>query len=139
MVDKLKSIWMDGKLVPWDEANIHVLTHTLHYGLGAFEGIRAYKLDSGRSGIFRLKDHIRRLFDSVHIMGFEIPYTFDEICDACIDTLIANGLEEGYIRPLVYLGEGSMGVFPASNPVRAFVATWKWGTYIELTERPPPL
>ena len=130
MVDKLKYIWMDGKLVDWDDARIHVLTHTFHYGLGAFEGIRSYKGEDGRPAVFRLKEHVRRLFDSTQIMGFEIPYTFDDVSRACIDTLAANGLDEGYIRPVVYLGEGSMGVYPKDNPVRLMIATWKWGTYL---------
>ena len=130
MVDKLKFIWMDGKLVDWDQAKIHVLTHTFHYGLGAFEGIRAYKGEDGQPAIFRLKEHVRRLFDSTRIMGFEIPYSFDQISKACIETLAANKLEEGYIRPVVYLGEGSMGVFPKDNPIRVMIAVWKWGAYL---------
>jgi branched-chain amino acid aminotransferase len=121
---------MDGKLVDWDDAKIHVLTHTFHYGLGAFEGIRAYKGDDGRPAVFRLKEHVRRLFDSTQIMGFQVPFTPEQIADACIETLVANGLEEGYIRPLVYLGDGAMGVLPRNNPVRVLVATWKWGTYL---------
>ena len=130
MVEKLRSIWMDGKLVDWDDARIHVLTHAFHYGTGAFEGIRAYETEDGRQAIFRLKDHIQRLFDSAQILGVTMPYSYDEICDACKTTLAANGLKSGYIRPVVYIGDGVMGVYPADNPIRMMVATWKWGTYL---------
>lgn len=130
MVDKLKSIWMDGVQVPWDDAKIHVLTHSFHYGAAAFEGIRSYRSDDGRSSIFRLRDHIRRLFDSSKILGFELPYTFDQVSDACIQTLVANGLDEGYIRPIAYIGDGVMGVFPADNPIRVMIAVWRWGAYL---------
>jgi branched-chain amino acid aminotransferase len=130
MVDKLTSIWMDGKQVPWDDAKIHVLTHSFHYGAAAFEGIRSYRTEDGRSAIFRLRDHIRRLFDSSKILGFEIPFTFEQVSDACAQTLVANGLDEGYIRPIAYIGDGVMGVFPADNPIRLMVAVWKWGAYL---------
>ena len=131
MVDKLKYIWMDGKLVDWDNATIHALNHTFHYGLGAFEGIRSYKGEDGRPAVFRLKEHVRRLFDSTHIMGCgEMPFSFEEVCGACTETLAANGLEEGYVRPVVFLGEGAMGVYPRDNPVRLMVAVWKWGAYL---------
>ncbi len=130
MVEKLRSIWMDGKLVDWDDAKIHVLTHAFHYGTGAFEGIRAYETEDGRQAIFRLKDHINRLFDSAQILGVKIPFSYEEICAACKSTLAANGLRSGYIRPVVYIGDGVMGVFPADNPIRLMVATWKWGTYL---------
>jgi len=130
MVEKLNSIWMDGRQVPWDDAKIHVLTHSFHYGAAAFEGIRSYRTDDGRSAVFRLEDHVRRLFDSSKILGFEIPYSPEAVSDACIQTLIANGLEEGYLRPLAYIGDGVMGVFPADNPIRLMIACWKWGTYL---------
>jgi branched-chain amino acid aminotransferase len=130
VVDKLKSIWMDGKLVDWDAAQVHVLTHTLHYGLGAFEGIRAYKLSDGRSAVFRHREHMRRLLDSCHIGQMECPFTVDELCKGAKDTLIANGLEAGYIRPLAYIGDGGMGVYPGNNPIRVFIATWRWGKYL---------
>jgi len=106
MVEKMDKIWMDGKLIPWDEANVHILTHTLHYGLGAFEGIRCYKTHDGKSAIFRLKEHIDRLFDSAHIGELQIPYSKKEIAEACKETLRANRLKEGYIRPLIFVGEG---------------------------------
>lgn len=130
MVDKLKSIWMDGKLVNWDAAQVHVLTHTLHYGLGAFEGIRAYRLEAGRSAVFRLRDHMRRLLDSCHIGQMECPYSIEQLSEAAKETLVANGLDAGYIRPVAYIGDGGMGVYPGNNPIRVFIATWKWGAYL---------
>jgi branched-chain amino acid aminotransferase len=130
VVDKLKYIWMDGKLVDWDDAQVHVLTHTLHYGLGAFEGIRAYELADGRSAVYRLRDHVRRLLDSSHIGQMACPYTIDQLMAACKETLAANGLKNGYIRPVVYIGDGVMGVHPANNPIRVFIATWTWGAYL---------
>jgi branched-chain amino acid aminotransferase len=130
MVEKLQTIWMDGRQVPWDDAKIHVLTHSFHYGAAAFEGIRSYKTDDGKSAVFRLNDHTRRLFDSAKILGFEIPYTAEQVSDACIQTLIANKLQEGYVRPLAYIGDGVMGVFPADNPIRLMIAVWKWGAYL---------
>jgi len=130
MVEKLNSIWMDGKQVPWDDAKIHVLTHSFHYGAAAFEGIRSYRTEDGRSAVFRLQDHIRRLYDSAKILGFEIPYSSDAVSAACLQTLTANGLDEGYIRPIAYIGDGVMGVFPADNPIRLMIAVWKWGAYL---------
>lgn len=129
-MEKCKKIWMDGRLVDWDDANVHILTHTLHYGLAAFEGIRCYRCDDGRSAVFRLHEHTERLFASAHIALMEIPFSIDDINKAVADTLKANGLEEGYIRPIVYLGAGSMGVLPRDNPVRVSIATWKWGAYL---------
>ena len=130
MVQKTKKIWMDGRLVDWDDARIHVLTHTLHYGVGAFEGIRCYKTDAGAPAVFRLKEHVDRLFDSAHILTLDIPYTPEEICQAVRKTLSANGLVEGYIRPIVFIGEGEMGLFARTNPVHAAVAVWSWGSYL---------
>jgi branched-chain amino acid aminotransferase len=129
-MEKLKYIWMDGELVEWAEAKIHVLTHSLHYGLAAFEGIRSYQTEDGRSAIFRLKEHIQRLFNSARIIQIEIPFSFERICSACIETLKANNLKEGYIRPVAYIGEGVMGVHPASNPIKVMIAVWKWGAYL---------
>ena len=136
MVEKLNVIWMGGRLVPWDEAKVHVLSHSLHYGLGAFEGIRCYATENGQA-LFRLKDHIRRLYDSCRIAGIDVPLDSDALCTACKETLIANRLREGYVRPLIYLGAGAMGVYPADNPVGVAVAAWKWGPYLgaEATER----
>lgn len=130
MVEKVKKIWMDGELIPWEEAKVHVLTHTLHYGLGVFEGIRCYKCVDGRSGIFRLDEHIERLFQSARIAQIEIPFSKEEIKQACKEVLLANGLEEAYIRPLVFIGEGVMGVHPYDNPVRVAVIAWRWGAYL---------
>lgn len=130
MVDKLKSIWMDGRFVDWDDARVHVLTHSLHYGLGIFEGIRSYRTAADRPAIFRLQDHIRRFFDSAKIVNMTIPHTPQEIESACAECLALNELDEGYIRPLAYLGDGTMGVFPTQNPVRVFIAVWKWGAYL---------
>lgn len=129
MVDRVAKIWMDGKLVDWDAAQVHVLTHTLHYGLGAFEGIRCYETHDGRSAIFRLREHVRRLFDSAKICTIPMPYTQEQIVDACIETVRANGLKSCYLRPLVFLGDGAMGL-GAVNPTRVSVAVWKWGAYL---------
>ncbi len=125
-----KKIWLDGGLVDWRDANVHVLTHTLHYGLGVFEGIRCYATADGRSAVFRLPEHVRRLFDSAHINLIEIPYTREEIERAVVETLRANELAEGYVRPIAFLGEGAMGLNPANNPVRVAVAAWSWGKYL---------
>ncbi len=129
MVAPVEKIWMNGELVPWGDANVHILTHTMHYGFGCFEGIRAYHRRDGQSVIFRLDAHVTRLFESAKILGIEMPHTHEEIRQACIETLEANGLEEGYIRPLVYLDAGTMGLF-AQNPVRVAIVCWKWGAYL---------
>jgi branched-chain amino acid aminotransferase len=121
---------MNGELVPWDEAKVHVLTHTLHYGLGVFEGIRCYKCVDGRSGIFRLREHIDRLFQSALIAQIEIPFSKEEIEEACKEIVRVNGLDEAYIRPLVFIGEGVMGVHPHDNPIRVAIIAWKWGAYL---------
>lgn len=129
-MNKSKKIWMDGKFVDWDKARVHVLTHTLHYGLGVFEGIRCYRCEDGRSAIFRLEEHTERLFASAHIGMMEIPFTQDEINEATVKTIKVNGLKEGYIRPLVYLADGAMGIYPKNNPVRVSIAAWAWGAYL---------
>jgi len=130
MVEKAKYIWFDGKLIPWDEAQVPLLTHTLHYGLGVFEGIRAYLCVDGRTAIFRLPEHIRRLFDSAHVMQLEMPFSRAEIEAACGDILRANGQKEAYIRPLVFVGDGVMGLNPQDNPIRVAVISWVWGAYL---------
>jgi len=130
MVEKAKAIWLDGKFIPWDEARVHVLTHTLHYGLGVFEGIRAYQCEDGRTAIFRLSEHIRRLFDSAHVMQIDIPFTPAQIEEACCESLRVNGQKEAYIRPLVFLGEGVMGLNPQGSPVQVTVISWLWGAYL---------
>jgi branched-chain amino acid aminotransferase len=129
MIAKTEKIWMDGKFVGWDDAKVHVLTHTLHYGLGVFEGIRCYKTATG-SAIFRLNEHIERLFNSAHIFMMEIPYSEEEIKEAIIKTVKVNKLEECYIRPLVYMGYGAMGLYAKENPINVSVAVWSWGSYL---------
>jgi branched-chain amino acid aminotransferase len=130
MVEKAKKIWMDGKLVDWDAANVHILTHTLHYGLGVFEGIRCYLCADGRSAIFRLPEHLERLFNGAHAMLLKIPFTKEEIGGAILETLRVNSQKAGYIRPLVFIGDGAMGLHPQNNPVRVAVVTWPWGAYL---------
>lgn len=130
MVEKLKKIWVDGELVPWDEAQLHVLTHSLHYGVGAFEGIRAYERADGKTIIFRLREHIDRLFDTCKLILLQPRVTREEVMRACVDTLKANDLTQGYLRPLVFMGEGAMGIFAPNNPVRSAVIAWKWGAYL---------
>lgn len=125
-----EKIWLDGELVDWDAARVHILTHTLHYGLGVFEGIRSYKGSDGGSAVFRLDEHVRRLFESAHINLIDVPFTRQEVRAAVLDTLRANHLEEGYIRPLVFIGEGAMGLNPADNPVRLAVIAYAWGAYL---------
>ncbi len=121
---------MDGALVPWDEATVHVLTHTLHYGLGVFEGIRCYRTADGRSAVFRLGEHVRRLLESAHINLMAVPFTKEQIEQGILETLAANRLAEGYIRPLVFVGHGAMGLNPGDNPVRVAIAAWPWGKYL---------
>jgi len=130
MVQKVEKIWMDGKLIPWEEANVHILTHTIHYGVGVFEGIRCYLCHDGKSAIFRLRDHIDRLFDSAHIGDIRMPFTKKEMVEACKETVRVNKLKEGYIRPIVLIGEGVMGVYPGDNPTRVAITTWPWGAYL---------
>ena len=123
-------IWFDGKFVPWGQANVHVLTHTLHYGLGVFEGIRAYKCVNHKPAIFRLKEHIDRLFASALIAQIKIPYTKDEVKDAIFKLLIVNNLNEAYIRPIAFVGEGKMGIHPGENPIHLAIAAYPWGAYL---------
>jgi branched-chain amino acid aminotransferase len=125
-----EKIWLDGRFVPWAEANVHVLTHTLHYGLGVFEGIRSYATADGRAAVFRLGDHVRRLYDSAHINLMEIPYPQEKLQEVVLATLRANRLGAGYIRPIVFIGEGVMGINPAENPIRVAVIAWDWGKYL---------
>lgn len=128
-ITSTKFIWMNGKLVPWDEAKIHVLTHTLHYGLGVFEGIRCYKTGKGPA-VFRLRDHIERLGNSARLVEMELPYSVDELVRATKETIKANGIEECYIRPLVFYGYGVMGLNPEGSPVNTAIAIWPWETYL---------
>ena len=126
-----KFIWMDGKLVPWHEATVHVLTHTLHYGLGAFEGLRCYRGEDGRSAIFRLHEHMVRLWQSARILNIKPPYDVAQMEKACIETVRANELAECYIRPIIFVGAGEMGLAAsAENPIHLSVAAWPWGSYL---------
>ncbi|MFQ5477793.1 MAG: branched-chain amino acid transaminase [Candidatus Binatia bacterium] len=129
-MEKAELIWMDGALVPWDEARVHVLSHTLHYGLGVFEGIRCYRCEDGQSRIFRLNEHVTRLEQSAQILGMDNPWRADAVVSACLETVKANRLEECYLRPLLFIGEGEMGLAAAGNPVHLSVAVWPWGAYL---------
>jgi branched-chain amino acid aminotransferase len=128
-ITKTEKIWMDGELVDWDDAQIHILTHTLHYGCGVFEGIRAYPTESGPA-VFRLTDHINRLFDSAKIFLIDVPFSPQDIVEATKATVRVNGLPECYIRPIVYLGYGEMGLNPLPCPVQVSIAVWPWGAYL---------
>ncbi len=127
--EKTEKIWMDGELVPWDEARVHVLTHALHYGSGVFEGIRTYAAADGPA-VFRLTDHIQRLFDSAKLIMMTIPYTRDEIVEACKLTVRESGLDSCYVRPIAFLGYGEIGLNPLPCPVEVSIAVWPWGSYL---------
>ncbi len=128
-LEKTDKIWMDGELVDWDAAQVHVLTHTLHYGSGVFEGIRAYPTKRGPA-VFRLTDHIKRLHDSAHLFMMDLPYSVEELVEATKATIRVNKVESCYIRPLAYLGYGEMGLNPLPCPVQVSIAVWPWGTYL---------
>jgi len=125
-----EEIWLDGDFVPWADAQVHILTHSLHYGVGVFEGIRCYRTHDERSAVFRLGEHLRRLYDSAHINLLEVPFPREEIEEVCLETLRRNHLAEGYLRPIVFLGDGEMGLNPGGNRVRVAVAAWSWGKYL---------
>jgi branched-chain amino acid aminotransferase len=127
---KTEKIWLDGKLVPWEDAKVHVLAHALHYGTAYFEGIRCYALTDGRSAVFRLKEHMRRLADSGKILGFPLPYAEEILCEATFDLIRANQLKECYIRPLVFVGLGELGLYAPNNPINVCIAVWPWGAYL---------
>jgi len=130
-MNKSKYIWMDGKFVPWDDAKVHVLTHTLHYGNGAIEGTKAYKTVDGRCAIFKLKEHTQRLLNSSKMTLMNVPYTAEELNDAQVELLQKNELFNGaYIRPLVYLGYGVMGLYHKECPVNVSISAWEWGAYL---------
>ena len=129
MSDRDGKIWMDGQLVDWRDAKIHVLTHTLHYGCGAFEGVRAYKTPAGTQ-IFRLREHTERLFNSAKILRMKIPFTVEQVMDAQREVVRANALESCYLRPLVWIGDQKLGVSPKGNTIHLMVAAWAWGAYL---------
>jgi branched-chain amino acid aminotransferase len=125
-----EKIWMDGELVDWADATVHILTHTMHYGSGVFEGIRAYPTKDGVA-VFRLRDHIDRLFASAKVMLIEVPFSAEQVVEACREVVRVNRLTDGcYIRPLIFLGYGEMGLNPIPCPVNVSVAAWPWGTYL---------
>jgi branched-chain amino acid aminotransferase len=129
-VDK---VWVDGELVPFKDAQVHVLTHTLHYGVGAFEGIRCYRRPhdgGGRGAVFRLREHIDRLFDSCHICTLDVPYTREQVVAACVETMRANKMTEAYLRPIIFLGDGELGLGSLGNPVRTVICVYEWGAYL---------
>ena len=128
-MEATEHIWMDGEFVPWSDANIHVTSHVIHYGSGAFEGARVYLHPKGPA-MFRMRDHVRRFFESAKMLRMEISHTQDEIFEAIRETILRNELKACYVRPVVYRGEGPMGVDPLNNPVRVFIAVWEWGMYL---------
>ncbi len=130
MSDRDGKIWMDGQMVEWRDAKIHVLSHTLHYGCGAFEGVRAYKGDDGSTSIFRLEDHTTRLFNSAKILRMVIPFTKEQVNQAQIDVIRENKLESGYLRPLTWVGDKKLGVSTKGNDIHLMVAAWPWGAYL---------
>jgi branched-chain amino acid aminotransferase len=129
-VKPTSKVWMDGQLVDWEKATVHVLTHSLHYGTGAFEGIRCYATDDGPA-VFRLREHLQRLLNSCRILLIPLSYDLDELVEACLEVVRANDASQGiYLRPLVYLGYGEMGVNPGPAPVNVAIAAWPWGAYL---------
>lgn len=129
-IKKVEKIWVDGELINWDDATDHVLAHTLHYGLGVFEGIRAYEQADGRTAVFRLAEHTRRLLESAHICTLEVPFTEAQLNAACVQVLRVNKLKSAYLRPLIYLGSGALGLGSLEPPVRTVVAAFEWGAYL---------
>lgn len=129
-VQKVEKIWLNGKFIDWDEARVPVLTHTLHYGLGVFEGIRAYDCGNGKTAIFRLKEHIHRLYESAKISMMTIPYKEEELVNACLELFKVNKLPSGYLRPIAYISDGEMGLYAIDNPVHVALIAWPWGTYL---------
>jgi len=129
MADRDGKIWMDGQLVDWRDAKVHVLTHTLHYGCGAFEGVRAYKTERG-TAIFRLQEHTERLFNSAKILRMKLPFTPEQVNEAQKAVVRANALESCYIRPLTWIGDKKLGVSPKGNTIHLMVAAWAWGAYL---------
>ena len=129
MSDRDGKIWMDGEMVEWRDAKIHVLSHTLHYGCGAFEGVRAYDTVNG-TAIFRLREHTERLFNSAKILRMKIPFSVEQVLQAQLDVVKANHLKSCYLRPLVWIGDQKLGVSPKGNTIHLMVAAWEWGAYL---------
>jgi branched-chain amino acid aminotransferase len=129
MSDRDGTLWLDGRYIPWRTANTHVLTHSLHYGMAVFEGVRAYRTAEG-TAIFRLREHTERLLRSAHILQIPVPFTLETLMDAQCQVVSQNHLEEGYIRPLVYLGSEKMGVSPRGAQTHVAIAAWPWGAYL---------
>ena len=127
---KSEKIWMDGKLINWDDANVHILTHTLHYGLGAFEGIRCYKTSKGKTAILKLKEHVERLFNSAKILEMKIPFTEEEIFEAIKETVKVNKIEDGYIRPIAFVGPSAIGLYVKEYPVQVAIISIPFGKYL---------
>ncbi len=128
-LEKTRKIWMDGKMVDWDDAQIHVCSHVIHYGSSVFEGMRCYKTPEGAAA-FRIEPHVERLFNSAKIYRMDVSYSMDDFSGAILETIRRNELEECYIRPVIYRGYSELGVNPFPNPVNAFIAVWKWGKYL---------
>ncbi|MEL0081670.1 MAG: aminotransferase class IV, partial [Gammaproteobacteria bacterium] len=129
MEDRDGFIWFDGEMVPWREAKVHVLTHSLHYGMGVFEGMRAYQC-AGGTAIFRLQEHVDRLFGSAHILQMDMPFPREQVLNACREVVTANNLDEAYVRPLGFYGSESMGVSAPNLKTHVIVAAWEWGAYL---------
>ena len=129
MADRDGKIWMDGQMVEWRDAKVHILTHTLHYGCGAFEGVRAYNTVNG-TAIFRLQEHTERLMNSAKILRMKVPFTAEQLNQAQLDVVKANNLESCYLRPLLWIGDKKLGVSPKGNTIHAMVAAWAWGAYL---------
>jgi branched-chain amino acid aminotransferase len=123
-------IWLDGELRPFHGAQVHILTHSLHYGLAVFEGTRVYRGRRGEPQIFRLDDHLKRLYRSAHILELDLPFTLEELRSSTLELLISNRLEECYIRHIAFIGEGVMGLHPQNNPIRVGIIAWQWGAYL---------
>lgn len=130
LADRDGSIWMDGQFVPWRDAKVHVLTHTLHYGMGVFEGVRCYETGPNTSAIFRLHEHTERLLNSAKIFGLQVPFGADVLAEAQLETVRRNGLRSAYIRPLVFIGSEKLGISARNNTIHVSIAAWAWGAYL---------
>ena len=128
--DESLKMWFSGKMVDWKDANIPVASHVVHYGSSVFEGIRCYNTANKGAGIFRLKEHVQRLFNSAKIYRMQIPFTFEEVFDACVETVKINSQQEAYLRPVVFRGYDSLGVAPGNCPIECVIMTWAWGKYL---------